>query len=52
MSEQQTTSACPHQKAVGNRWGDPINDVRKAELQGYLDRWTAETDHRGRRGAV
>jgi hypothetical protein len=26
--------------------GDPINDVRKAELQSYLGRWTAETDHR------
>jgi hypothetical protein len=54
MSEQRTTSVflqqypsqCPHPGAVGERWGDPINDVRKAELQGYLGRWAAETDAR------
>jgi hypothetical protein len=26
MSEQQTTSACPHPEAVGQRWGDPISE--------------------------
>ena len=40
-----TKSACPHPEAVGNRWGDPIGKERQAELQGYLDRWLAETDH-------
>jgi Pentapeptide repeats (8 copies) len=51
MSEQQTTtSACPHPEAVGQRWGDPISEQRQAELQGYLDRWAAETDHGERRG--
>jgi hypothetical protein len=50
MSEQQTTSACPHPEAVGKRWGDPISEERQAELQGYLDRWAAETDHGQRKG--
>jgi Pentapeptide repeats (8 copies) len=50
MSEQQTTSACPHPEAVGKRWGDPIGEERQAELQGYLDRWAAETDHGERKG--
>jgi hypothetical protein len=50
MSEQQTTSACPHPEAVGTRWGDPTSEERKAELQGYLDRWEAEQDHGERKG--
>jgi uncharacterized protein YjbI with pentapeptide repeats len=50
MSEQQATSACPHPEAVGKRWGDPISEKRQAELQGYLDRWSAETDHGERKG--
>jgi hypothetical protein len=60
MSEQQsqtstavqgpTTSACPHPEAVGKRWGDPISEERQAELQDYLDRWAAETDHGKRMG--
>ncbi len=50
MSEQQTASACPHPEAVGTRWGDPIIEKRQAELQGYLDRWAAETDHGERKG--
>jgi hypothetical protein len=33
MSEQQTTSACPHPEAVGKRWGEPISEERQAELQ-------------------
>jgi hypothetical protein len=49
MTEQQTTSACPHSEAVGMRWGDPISEERQAELQRYLDRWVAETNH-GERG--
>jgi hypothetical protein len=44
------TSACPHPEAVGKRWGDPISEERQAELQGYLDRWQAETDHGERKG--
>jgi uncharacterized protein YjbI with pentapeptide repeats len=43
-------SACPHPEAVGKRWGDPISEQRQAELQGYLDRWQAETDHGERKG--
>jgi len=35
---------------TGNRWGDPISEERQAELQGYLDRWAAETDHSAQRG--
>jgi hypothetical protein len=60
MSEQQsqtatavqapTTSACPHPEAVCTRWGDQISEERQAELQGYLDRWAAETDHGEREG--
>ncbi len=52
MSKQQTgtTSACPHPEAVGTRWGDPISEERQVELQGYLDRWAAEADHRARIG--
>jgi uncharacterized protein YjbI with pentapeptide repeats len=51
MSGQQTASACPHPEAVGTRWGDPISEERQAELQGYLDRWEAETDHGERKGS-
>jgi len=50
MSEQQTVSACPHPEAVGTRWGDPISEERQAELQSYLDRWEAKTDHDEDRG--
>lgn len=58
MSEQQPvttvqaagTSACPHPEAVGTRWGDPISEERQAELQGYIDRWKAEANHRERKG--
>jgi uncharacterized protein YjbI with pentapeptide repeats len=40
MSEKQTTTI-----ATGDKWGDPISPERQAELQGFLDRWGAETDH-------
>jgi len=60
MSEQQsqtatavqatTTSACPHPEVVGQRWGDPISEERRAELQRYLDRWASETGHGERKG--
>lgn len=43
MSEQQTTSACPHPEAVGKRWGDPISAERQA---GYR---ATSTDGRLRR---
>jgi uncharacterized protein YjbI with pentapeptide repeats len=33
-----------------HRWGDPIPPERQAELQSYLDRWQAETDHGQRKG--
>ena len=32
------------------KWGDRISPDRQAELQGYLDRWKAETDHGDRMG--
>jgi hypothetical protein len=35
-----------------DKWGDPISEERKTELQGYLDRWVAETDHGERRGRL
>lgn len=44
------TGAGPHPEAVGKRWGDHISVERQAELQGYLDRWAAETDHGVRKG--
>jgi hypothetical protein len=47
VTPQQATQAEP---APGNRWDDPISEERQAELQGYLDRWQAETDHGERRG--
>jgi hypothetical protein len=37
-------------ETTGDRWGDPISAERQAELQGYLDRWAAETDHGERAG--
>jgi len=37
MSEQHG------QTTAGNKWGDQISAERKAELQGYLDRWKTET---------
>jgi Pentapeptide repeats (8 copies) len=33
-----------------SKWGDPISPERQAELEGYLDRWQAETDHGERKG--
>src|SRR5262245_30555741 len=48
--QETRMSACPHPEAVGKRWGDPISEERQAELQGYLDRWAAETYHGGRMG--
>jgi hypothetical protein len=46
------TSGCPHPEAVGKRWGDLISPERQAELQGYLERWQAETDHGERKKRV
>ncbi len=43
MSEAQ-------QDKPADAWGQPINAERQAELQGYLDRWAAETDHGERKG--
>ncbi len=37
-------------KKTEDRWGDPISEERQAELQGYLDRWQAESDHGERTG--
>jgi hypothetical protein len=43
QSEQQneTTTAT----TTSDKWGDSISPDRQAELQGYLDRWQAETGH-------
>jgi hypothetical protein len=48
MSEQQaaTESPRPHPESTGIHWGDSISMERQQELQGYLDRWEAESDHR------
>jgi uncharacterized protein YjbI with pentapeptide repeats len=35
----------PNQGPHEPKWGDSIGVERQAELQGYLDRWQAETDH-------
>jgi hypothetical protein len=43
-------SGCLHPEALGKRWGDPITEERCAELQDYIDRWQAETDHGERKG--
>jgi hypothetical protein len=50
MSDEsgQTEQEQPEQQAL--KWGDPISPERQAELQGYLDRWQAETDHGKRKG--
>ncbi len=37
-------------ETTGNGWGDPISEQRQAELQGFLDRWQAESDHGERKG--
>ncbi len=37
-------------ETTGDHWGDPISEERQAELQGYLDRWQAESDHGERTG--
>jgi Pentapeptide repeats (8 copies) len=46
MSEQQG-QAQPEKQAV---YGLPISDQRRAQLQGYLDRWEQGTEHGERRG--
>jgi hypothetical protein len=48
MNEQQSETTAS--VMVSNKWGIPIGKERQAELQGYLDRWQAETDHGARRG--
>jgi uncharacterized protein YjbI with pentapeptide repeats len=47
MSKQQG-QAGPEKPA--DAWGQPISEKRQVELQGYLDRWAAETDHGKRKG--
>jgi len=43
MSEAQ-------QEQPSDAYGQPIGEERQAELQGYRDRWAAETDHGERKG--
>jgi hypothetical protein len=54
MSEQQsepTTTTVPATESIpSDTWGQPISVERQVELQGYLDRWEAETEHGNRRG--
>jgi hypothetical protein len=52
ISGQPATTLVATQAAEtpNNAWGQPINAQRQAELQGYVDRWQAETDHGGRKG--
>jgi hypothetical protein len=47
-SEQQSETTTATE--TGDKWVDPISPERQVELQGYLDRWAAETDHGERRG--
>jgi uncharacterized protein YjbI with pentapeptide repeats len=48
MSEQQSQTATS--TLTGIKWGDPISQERQRELQSYIDRWDAETDHGERQG--
>src|SRR5215469_4851590 len=57
MSDKQTPGqpvttqvAAQAAKTTNDAWGQPISPERQAELQGYLDRWEAETNHGGRKG--
>jgi hypothetical protein len=57
MSDEQTSGqsaatqlAADVAKLLNNGWRQPITEERQAELQGYLDRWEAETDHGKRKG--
>jgi hypothetical protein len=46
-----TTRVATGEAATTNEaYGQPISPERQAELQGYLDRWQAETDHGERKG--
>ena len=48
MSTEEPTSA---PEPPGPKWGDPISEERRAELQGMLDAWEApEADHGERKG--
>jgi hypothetical protein len=38
--ERQRQARAP----IEEKWGDAITKERQQELQGYLDRWAAETD--------
>ena len=38
------------QDKPANAWGQRISEERQAWLQGYLDRWAAETHHGKRKG--
>jgi uncharacterized protein YjbI with pentapeptide repeats len=57
MSEQQsepttTTATTATESTPSDAWGQSITPERQAELQGYLDRWQAETDHGERKGPL
>jgi hypothetical protein len=43
MSDESGQSEQPQEQAP--KWRDPISPERQEELQGYLDRWQAVTDH-------
>jgi hypothetical protein len=47
MSDEQTSGqrvTTQEKQTSSDAWGDPISEERQAGLQGYLDRWKAETD--------
>jgi hypothetical protein len=46
QSEQEQ----PQEQKQAPKWGDSISPERQAELQSYIDRWAAETDHGERKG--
>ena len=49
-SSPASASACPHPEAVGTRWGDPVSESRKAQLEARLEAWANEADHGDRKG--
>jgi hypothetical protein len=53
LGQPATTQVATQQRETpSDAWGQPISPERQAELQEYLDRWEAKTDHNGRRGSV
>jgi hypothetical protein len=50
QSEPTTTTAPATETTPTDSWGQSLRTERLEELEGYLDRWQAETDHGERKG--